>query len=196
MRTWYFNVAGGTSATLNLPRRILNSYTLCFCTWYVIANTTPGYMINNSYIQGIKYLYYPRVDFKRAHLKGMSEFLEAESDWWSGSSLCPGAWQRGDWGASCKMIMPNCSKACSRSSTEACSSHKKLRRGPETAAPLREILRSELEPELAHTVDTRKRQNSRIHLQPVWTTSNLLTSTKDKSKTSWWPETRQQYGHY
>jgi len=42
----------------------------------------------------------------------------------------------------------------------------------------------------------KKRQNSRIHLQPVWTMSNLSTSTKDKSKASWWPEARQQYGHY
>ena len=76
-QAWYFNVAGGTGARLSLPPRIPNSYaTFAFCTWYVITNTTPGYMINNSCIREIKSLYYSRVDSTNTRLKGMSEFLE------------------------------------------------------------------------------------------------------------------------
>jgi len=45
-------------------------------------------------------------------------------------------------------------------------------------------------------VDTLKRQDSHIYLQPVWTMSNLSKFTKDKSKTSWWPGTRQRLRLY
>ena len=90
----YFNVAKGTGATLSLPQRTPNSYTtLGFCIWYVIVDTVPGYLINNSCIKGIKSFYYARKDSKNSRLKGMNEFLEAESEACRAeASLFPRSW--------------------------------------------------------------------------------------------------------
>ena len=78
-RAWYFNVAGGIEARFNRSQKILNSYaSLGFCAWYVIANSVPGYNINNTYIKQIKVIFQAKKGSKNTHLKGMDEFLQAE----------------------------------------------------------------------------------------------------------------------
>ena len=80
-RAWYFHVAGGTGATFSLPRRPPNVYiSLSFCTWYVIANTVPGYKMNAFFIKAIKSAYSAHRGSKTACKKGMNEYLEAEKE--------------------------------------------------------------------------------------------------------------------
>ena len=78
-RAWYFNVAGGTEARLNLPQKIPNSCSsLRLCAWYVIADSVPEYNINNNCIRRIKAMFQAKKGSKYTRLKGMDEFLQIE----------------------------------------------------------------------------------------------------------------------
>jgi len=78
-RAWYFNVVGRSEARFNLPQKTLNSNTnLGFCTWYVIADSVPGYNINNTCIKWIKAMFQAKKGSKNFSLKEMDEFLQAE----------------------------------------------------------------------------------------------------------------------
>jgi len=80
-RAWYFHVAGGTGAIFNLPQRPPNAYTsLSFCTWYIVANTVPGYEMNASCIKAIKSSYNVHRGSKTVRKKGMNEYLQAEKE--------------------------------------------------------------------------------------------------------------------
>ena len=96
-------------------------------------------MINNSCTRGIESLYYSRVDSKNTRLKGMSEFLEAESE----ADGAEAAYVPEHGGEATEehlasRLRQTVAKCALRYSTEAGSSHKKARRGPEAAAPLAE----------------------------------------------------------
>jgi len=71
--------AEGTEARFNLSQKIPNSYTsLGFYAWYAIANSVPGYNINNACIRRIKAMLQAKKGSKNTRLKGMDEFLQAE----------------------------------------------------------------------------------------------------------------------
>jgi len=68
-RAWYINMAGGTEARFNLPQKVPNSYAnLLFCAWYIIANSVPGYNINNTCIKKIKVMFQAKKGYKSTHL--------------------------------------------------------------------------------------------------------------------------------
>ena len=78
-RAWYFNVAGLMEARFNLPQKVLNSYaSLRFYTWYVIADSVPGYNINSTCIKKIKSMFQAKKGSQSTRLKGMGEFLQTE----------------------------------------------------------------------------------------------------------------------
>ena len=63
----------------SLSQRSSNLHTsLSFCTWYVIANTMPGYGMNASCIKAIKSTYSACKGSKNIRKKGMNEYLKAE----------------------------------------------------------------------------------------------------------------------
>ena len=70
-----------TGVIFDLPQKIPNFYgTLSFCTWYAIAVLVPGYNVNYTCIKDIKALNNTRKSSMKTHLRGMDEFLEAESE--------------------------------------------------------------------------------------------------------------------
>jgi len=80
-RAWYYSSAGGTGAIFSLPQQMPNSFmSPGFYTWYIIANTLPGFGINTSCIKAIKFMYNAIKGPITSQMRGMNEYLEAEKE--------------------------------------------------------------------------------------------------------------------
>ena len=148
-RAWYFNVVGGTEATLNLPQKAPNTYVgLGFCAWYVIADLIPGYNINNICIRRINAMFHANKGFKNTRFKRMDEFLQTELE--IGQTEAAGYGEKPAEESHQRRSLGEAAKHARSQSTEAGSSPKKLRQKPVAEASSKGTSTLEVDPEPIH----------------------------------------------